>query len=112
MSDERATTTNVHNQVMVERYINLVQSFQTDDFVSPSVQEEMAMKLFNAKKGISGAHLWEKFEDWRKEIRTLYTPKLPNDLSSIPSSQQLRDVYKKFVLDQFCEENVSSLLCV
>ena len=47
MSDERATTTNERNQMTLERYVNLVQSFQTDDFVSPSVQEEMAMKLFN-----------------------------------------------------------------
>jgi hypothetical protein len=72
VSDERATTTDVRNQMMLERYVNLVRSFQTDDFVSPSVQEEMAMKLFNAKKGITGAHLWKKFKDWRKEIRTLY----------------------------------------
>ena len=59
------------------------------------------MKLFNAKKGITGARLWKKFENWRKEIRTLYTPKLPSDLSSIPSIQQLRDVYKKFIVNQF-----------
>jgi hypothetical protein len=73
-----------------------------------SVQEEMAMKLFNAKKGITGTRLWKKFEDWRKEIRTLYNPKLPSDLSSIPSGQQLKDVYKKFVLGRHREENVSS----
>jgi hypothetical protein len=108
VSDERATTSDVRNQMMLERYMNLVRTFQTDDFVSPSVQDEMAMKLFNAKKGITGAHLWKKFEDWRKEIRTLYTPKLPSDLSSIPSGQQLKDVYKKFVLDHYHEENVSS----
>ena len=112
VSNKRTTTSDLCNRMMLERYVNLVQSLQEDDFVSPSVQEEMAMKLFNAKKGITGACLWKKFEDWRREIRTLYTPKLPNDLSSIPSDQELRDVYKKFVLDQFCEENVSSLLCV
>ncbi len=108
VSNERATTSDVRNQMMLERYVNLVRSFQADDFVSPSVQEEMAMKLFNAKEGITGAHLWKKFEYWRKESRFLYTPKLPSDLSSIPSGQQLRDVYKKFIVDRFREENVSS----
>ncbi len=51
VSDERATASDLRNRMMLERYINLVQSFQMDEFVSPSVQEEMAMKLFNAKKG-------------------------------------------------------------
>ena len=60
VSDERTTTSDLCNRMMLERYVNLVRSFQTDGFVSPSVQEEMAMKLFNAKKGITGAHLWKK----------------------------------------------------
>ena len=66
------------------------------------------MKLFNAKKVITVACLWKKFEDCRKEIRTLYTHKLPSDLLSIPSGQHLRDVYKKFIVDRFGEEDVSS----
>ncbi len=61
----------------------------------------MAMKQFNAKKGITGARLWKKFEDWRTEIRTLYTPKLPSEILSIPSGQQLRDVCKKFIINRF-----------
>ena len=101
VSDERTTTTDICNQMMLERYVNIVRSFQTDDFVSPSVQEELAMKLFNAKKGITGARLWKKFEDWRKEIRTLCTTELPSDLSSIPCGQQLRDVYKSSLLTDF-----------
>jgi len=57
------------------------------------------MKLFNAKKVMTGDHLWKKFEDWRKEICTQYTSKLPKDLSSIPSGHQLRDMYKKFIVE-------------
>ena len=101
MSDERTTTSDLRNRMMLERYLNLVQSFQMDGFVSFSVQENMVMKLFNAKKGITGAHLWKKIEDWRKEIRTLYTSKLPSDLWSIPSGQQLRDVSKSLLLTNF-----------
>ena len=36
----------------------------------------------------------------------MYMPKLPNNLSSLPSGQQLKDAYKKFVVDRFKEENV------
>ena len=46
-----------------------------------------------------GDQLWQKFEDWRKEMRTKYTPKMPCNISSIPSGHQLRDVYKKFALE-------------
>ena len=67
----------------------------------------MATKLYNAKAGLTGEHLWAKFMDWRKEIHTKYSPKLPKEWSSLPSGHQMRDVYKKFVLDSFKEENVS-----
>ena len=83
-------------------------NFKPDDFVSPSLQEEMATKLYNSKAGLTGEHLWVKFIDRRKEIHTKYSPKLPKDLSSLPSGHQMRDSYKKFVLDSFKEENVSS----
>ena len=72
----------------------------------PSVQEDMAIKLFNAKKGITGACLGKKFEDWRREIRTLDTPKLPNDLSSIPRSQQLRAMHARFIQVKRVNANV------
>ena len=69
----------------------------------------MTIKLYNGKKDINGLGLWRKFEDWRKEIRTKYTPKLPTDISSIPSGHQLRDVYKKFALDCYKLEHVSTV---
>jgi hypothetical protein len=108
VSDEKATTSDLRNQLIRERYINLVGGFQLENFISPSLQEEMSMKLFNVKKVMTGDHLWEKFEDWRKEISMQYSPKIPKDLSRIPSGQQPRDVYKKFIMDQLKEENVST----
>ena len=92
--------------MMFTRYVNIVRSFEVENFVDPAIQEDMALRLYNAKKEMTGQHLWEKFISWRKEIRTMYMPKLPNNLSSIPSGQQLRDIYKKFVVDRFKEENV------
>jgi hypothetical protein len=59
---------------MVDKYVNIVHNFKSDDFVSPSLQEEMATKLYNAKAGLTGERLWAKFMDWRKEIRTKYSP--------------------------------------
>jgi hypothetical protein len=66
----------------------------------------MATKLYNAETGLTGEHLWGKILDWRKEICTKYSPKLPKELSSLPSGYQMRDFCKKFVLDRFKEENV------
>ena len=93
---------------MLDKYVNIVRNFKSVDFVSLSLQEEMATKLYNAKAGLTGEHLWAKFMDWRKEIHTKYSPKLPKELSSLPSGHQMRDVYKKFVPDSFKEANVSS----
>jgi len=67
--------------MMLDKYVNIVRNLKTDDFVSPSLQEEMATKLYNAKAGLTGESLWTKFINWRKEIHTKYFPKLPKDLS-------------------------------
>jgi hypothetical protein len=93
---------------MLDKYVNIVGIFKPDDFVSSSLQEEMATKLYNAKAGSTGEHLWVMFADWRKEIRTKYSPKPPKELSSFPGGHQMRDVYRKFELDSFKEENTSS----
>ncbi len=50
-----------------------------------------------------------KFVSWRMEVHIQYMPKLPNNLLSIPSGQQLKDIYRKFVLDHFKEENVRGI---
>ena len=102
------TTSQRHNQLMLDKYVSIVQNFKPDDFVLPSLQKKMVTKLYNAKAGLTGECLWAKFVDWRKEIRTKYSTKLPKELSSLPSGHQMRDVYKKFVLDSFKEENASS----
>ena len=106
VSDESTTVANLRNDMMMTRYVNLVRNFSSEDFIEPAIQEDMALRLFNAKKTMTGMRLWEKFVAWRKEVRTMYTPKLPREISSIPSGQQLRDIYRKFVLDRFKEENV------
>lgn len=81
--------------------MNLVRQFDIDDFSSLTFQEKMTLKLYTGKKDMTGDHLWWKFEEWRKGIRTKYTPKLPTNISSIPSCHQLRDVYKEFAIDSY-----------
>ena len=93
----------------MDRYDNIVRQFDTDDFASATMQDEMTIKLYNGKKDITGDRLWRKFEDWRKEMRTKYTPKMPTNISSIPSGHQLRDVYKKFALECYKLEHVSTI---
>ena len=83
VTEEKTITSQRHNQLMLDKYVNIVRNFKPDDFVSPSLQEEMATKLYNAKAGLTGERLWAKFMDWRKEIRMKYSPKLSKELSSL-----------------------------
>ncbi len=96
LTNERAVTSEVRNQMMLDNYHNFVRMFSQDDFVSPSIQDDMCIKLFNGKSkhGYTGDKLWRKFEDWRKKIRTEYMPKLPKEIADYPSGHSLRDVYK------------------
>lgn len=66
--DEKSTTTVLRNQLMMERYCDLVQGFQEGDFISPSIKVDMALQLFNGKKAMTGECLWKLFEEWRREI--------------------------------------------
>ena len=51
VSKERTTTATIRNQMMLDRYVNLVRMFSPDDFVSLTTQEDMAIRLFHGKKG-------------------------------------------------------------
>ena len=57
VSDERATTSNLRNNMMMNRYVDLVRTFEVENFVDPAIQEDMALRLYNAKKTMSGLHL-------------------------------------------------------
>ena len=113
VSNEWTTTATIRNQMMLDRYSNLVRMFSPDDFVSPTTQEDMAIRLFHGKRGgYNGEKLWRKFEEYRKEIRTRYTPKLPKEMYSFPSGHSLRDIYKKFALECYkVEYDVSLISC-
>ncbi len=69
VTNERGVTMDMRNQLMIDKYRNLVRAFFRDDFVSPSIQDDMSIKLFNGKSkgGYTGDKLWRKYEDWRKK---------------------------------------------
>ncbi len=60
VSDERTTLATSRNEMMMNRYANLVPNSAVEDFVDLTIQEDMAHCLFNAKKTITGLCLWEK----------------------------------------------------
>jgi hypothetical protein len=51
ISNECSTTAAIWNQMMMDKYVNLVGMFSTDDFVSPSTQDDMCVKPFRGKRG-------------------------------------------------------------
>jgi len=100
------------------KYENAVEEDEEDE-VADLEEDEIMPGLFGRKtwhsvfsmqKTMNGQRLWEKFILWRKEVRTMYMPKLSNNLLSIPSEQQLRDAYKKFVVDRIKDENVKEFV--
>ena len=69
VSNEQTTTPTIRNHMMFDRYVDLVRMFSPDDIVSPTTQEDMAIRLLHGKKGgYNGGKLWRKFEEYRKEI--------------------------------------------
>jgi hypothetical protein len=66
VSNELATAEGVRNGITMDRYINRVHQFQPDDFVSTSLQEDMSVKLYNAKKNMTGERLSKKLRIGRK----------------------------------------------
>ena len=99
---------------MFNKYRNLVLMFPQDDFVSPRVQDNMCIRLFNGKSkhGYTGDKLWRKFEDWKKKIRAEYMPKLPKDIADYPNGHALRNVYKKFAVECYKVEHSASYIAM
>ena len=105
---ERPTTSERRFQMVHDKYIAIINGFKQEHFgESPDLQALMSRKLYNAKQDMKGERLWDKFKECRGTIRSKYMPLLPNNLATIPSGNQLRDVYNKFILDRYKECNVS-----
>ena len=65
---ERTTVDYLCNDMMMNRYVNLVFNFATDVFVNLAIQGDTTLCLFNAKTMMIGLCFWDKFVLWRKEL--------------------------------------------
>jgi hypothetical protein len=108
VTDEPTTDVKHRAQMMHEKYVELVEKFPPNNFNPPELKTLMKTKLYQSKQPLNGERLWTKFNDYRSEIRSTYMPKLPNELSTMPSGYQLRDVYNSFELARYKEVNVST----
>ena len=93
---------------MHTQYVQCVDKFSPDDFAGQDIRGKMKQQLYRAKLGLDGARLWEKYSLLRCEIRTMTTV-LPTNLASMPSGNQLHDVYHKYICDRYRAIHVSEL---
>ena len=110
VSDETSNST-ARNEKLHKVYIDTLRAFDLSCFEPPSLLDTMLNKLYNAQQTITGGRLYAKCTEWRSEIRNSYQPKLPNNLSTLPSGTSMRDAYNKFILQRYKEAHVSSCCC-
>ena len=85
---------------MRAKHVSCVSEFSDEDFESPGIRDKMSRQIYRAQGTLDGKRLWEKYVEIRSEIRTL-TSEFPSNLASMPSGNQLHDVYQKFVVGRY-----------
>jgi hypothetical protein len=108
VSSEQPMDKTTRANMMKEKYLALLDEFPSNHFDPTSVKDLMKTKMYQAKTDITGEQLWTKFLDYRSEIRSNYTSKLPTNLSTLPSGHQLSDVYNSFMLACYKAAHVST----
>ena len=85
---------------MRAKYISCVSEFGHGDFQSRDVRGQMQRQTYRAKGGLDGKRLWVKYGEICSELRRL-TAEFPPNLVSMPSGNQLHDVYLKFLVERY-----------
>ena len=91
---------------MRTKYISCVSEFGHGDFQSLEVRDQMQTQMYRAKGALDGKRLWEKYGIFRSELRKM-TAEFPRNLASMPSGNQLHDVYLKFLVERYRKLYVS-----
>lgn len=78
VSDERETILNSSNEMMMNRYVNLVCNFVAEDFVDPAIQENIALRLLNAKT-TTGLNLGESLFHGGRRSESSTFPNFPTN---------------------------------
>ena len=94
---------------MNERYLQLIDEFEDSAFDSPSIRDSVKTKMYRAQNNLSGERRWAKYGEFKSKCRTM-SSKLPTNLASIPSGNQLHDAYKTYLRDRYRFINVSTIL--
>ena len=105
VTDSKTMDKDSRSTLMVETYRELVKGFDSHHFHPESLQSTMLSRLYQAKLDISGQQLWDRFKEYRNDLRSNFNIQDSN----IPSGKQLRDVYNLFLVKMFKtqKENVS-----
>ena len=111
VSNDKTMKGSDRDNLMLTKYRDGLDFFDDSFFASPRLRDEMKKKLYNAKKDINGPRLWETYNKWKQTIRNEFTSKLPTNLSSIPSGNQLQDIYKTFIVKKYKVDHVSKYSC-
>jgi len=84
------------NSQMFNRYKELVESIE-DDKLEGNIRSTMLERTYQAKTTLQGSSLITKFNEIRSDLRNHYVPKMPANLSSLPSGKDLKSAYEKLI---------------
>ncbi len=116
VTSEATASNDAKWKLMEKKYIEQVKGIHDIYFTNLSMKNKMMERLYQAHEPFTGKRLWEKFNEYRKEIRTEYIGTterhLPINLATLSSGRQLRDAWNNFAIRSYRDANVSTSLSV
>ena len=93
---------------MRAKYVRCVSDFGLEDFQSLAIRDKMQTHMYRAQGALDGKRLWERFGEFRSELRKM-TSFFPPGLASMPSGNQLHDTYQRYLVERYRTLYVSVL---
>ena len=109
VTSEATASNDAKYKLMEEKYIELVKGIHDIYFSNINTKNLMTEKLYQAHEPFTGKRLWERFNEYRKEIRTEYIGTterhLPMNLATLSSGRQLRDAWNNYTIRSYRDAN-------
>jgi hypothetical protein len=107
ITEENRTATKTElKSMIVDAYRRVLESLDEGLFSSETLRKQMAIRLFNGRKGEFGARkMWELWEDLKSKMKKVFAS-LPTNYHTMKSGEQLYQVYSRVVRDQFIVDYV------
>ncbi len=101
---------NRRNQIMFERYTEVVGSLPATMFAELSLHDSMKIRLHGARANtnFTGEKLWDRYNIVKKNIRTDYINFFPSNLGRLPSGTGLYDAIDGFIANKYKDSLVSA----